>query len=391
MRSSAHQHAPLRLSAAFLILAAVAAVVPIGCRCSGDPAGSSNDPGATGSTDQVAALGRIVPRNGIIAVSGTLGDRIADVRATVGQQVAAGEVLAVFESRPLKENELQALDAQLREAEARRDAEQQYAEARIKRMELAVQQAEKAKADVALFGKKLEVAASNAQLTKKDLARLVSLPEDLVPPQKRERQQLLLQKTQLELAVAEAELERAARESDYNITAAKAELAAAEAAQAQVLAAIPVDSLRAAKAAAEKQLGRTQLVAPHDGTVLQVLAKVGETVGQTPLIRAANLQQMVVVAEVYETDVKRLQVGQQAVVHSQAFRDPYDQQGLHGTVEQIGRMISPPTLKRPDPLPKSDRRVVEVRILLDPNDTRQAAEFVNLQVDVTFPTVDDAK
>jgi HlyD family secretion protein len=326
-----------------------------------------------------------VPSDGIVAVSGTIGDQIADVRATVGQEVTKGEVLAVFESRPLKENELQALDAQLREALARREAEQQYADARIKRAELALDQAVKAKADVEVFGKKVEVAASNAQLTEKDVARLVSLPDDLVPPQKEERQILLLQKTKLELAAAEAEFERAVRESDYNITAAKAELAAAQAARAQVLAAIPVDSLRAAKAAAEQQLERTQLVAPADGTVLQVLAKVGETVGQTPLIQMANLQQMVVVAEVYETDVKRLQVGKKAVVHSNAFREPYDKQGLQGTLEQIGRMISTPALKSLDPFAKSDRRVVEVRILIDPEDTAQAAEFVNLQVDVTFP------
>jgi HlyD family secretion protein len=371
------------------VLVAIALAVPAGCSCRSDTSGPANGAGTKGGADQVTARGRVVPRDGIIAVSGPIGDRIADVRATVGQEVTQGEVLAVFESRPLRENELQALDAQLREAVARREAEQQFAEARIARAKLALEQAQKSKADVEVFGKKVEVAASNAQLTEKDLARLVSLPEDLAPPQRRERQMLLMQKTKLELAAAEAEFERAVRESDYNIAAAAAELAAAQAAQAQVLAAIPVDSLRAAKEAAEKQLERTQLVAPTDGTVLKVLAKVGETVGPTPLIQLANLQQMVVVAEVQETDVKRLQVGQKAIVHSRAFRKPYDEQGLQGPVEQIGRMISAPVTM--GPAPQSDQRVVEVRILLDPEDTRQAAEFVNLQVDVTFPAADSAK
>jgi HlyD family secretion protein len=384
MSSYIHRRLSVRISVACAFVAAIAVAVPTGCSCRSDTASPSDD-GVREVVDELAALGRVVPRDGVIAVSGVAGDRIAELRATVGQRVTQGEVLAVFESRSLKENELQALDAQLREALARREAEQQFADARIERAKLALEQAQKSKDDVEVFGKKVEVAATTSQLTEKDLARLVSLPEDLVPEQKQERQMLLLQKTKLELAAAEAEFERAVRESDFNIATATAELAAAEAARTQVLAAIPVDSLRAAKDAAEKQLERTQLVAPADGTVLQVLANVGETVGQTPLLQMANLKQMVVVAEVPETDVKRLQVGQNAVVHSKAFRAPYDEQGLHGTVEQIGRMISTPTLKGLDPPAESDLRVVEVRILLSAEDAPQAAEFVNLQVGVTFP------
>ena len=72
------------------------------------------------------------------------------------------------------------------------------------------------------------------------------------------------------------------------------------------------------------------------------------------------------------------------LANSRAFRAPYDEQGLRGTVERISRMISSPALKSLDPFAPADRRVIEVRILLDPEDARQAAEFVGLQVDITF-------
>jgi HlyD family secretion protein len=324
-------------------------------------------------------------------LSGVAGDRVAQLHVTAGQQVKAGEVLAVFAGRSLKQTELRSLDAQLREAQARREAEQTFADARIARAKLVWQRAQKVKSDLEVLGKRVEVAAANSQLNEKDLARLTSLPADLVPEQKRERHILLLQKSQLELAAAETEFERAIRDSDYLIASAAAELEAAQAAKTQALAAIPIESLQAAREAAAEALGRTQLLAPCDGTVLQVLAKVGETVGQTPLLQMANLTQMVVVAEVDQIDAKRLRVGQKAVASSRALRSPYDEQGLHGTVEQIGRMICTPALKSLDPSARAGGRVVEVRILLHPEDARQAAEFLNLHVDVKFAGAYTAK
>jgi HlyD family secretion protein len=98
----------------------------------------------------------------------------------------------------------------------------------------------------------------------------------------------------------------------------------------------------------------------------------------------ANLRQMVVVAEVHESDVKRLRVGQDARIESDAFVAPYDKQGLHGTVQQICQIISAPTLGGLSPSARLKRRVIEVRILLDTKSARQAAEFVDMEVDVTF-------
>ena len=52
---------------------------------------------------------------------------------------------------------------------------------------------------------------------------------------------------------------------------------------------------------------------------------------------------------------------------------------------RIGQLVSTPGLQSLDPLARADRHVVEVRIELDGEGSAQAANLVNLQVDVTFP------
>ena len=145
-----------------------------------------------------------------------------------------------------------------------------------------------------------------------------------------------------------------------------------------------VESLRAALELAREQLARTQLLAPQDGTILQILVREGELVCPLPILRLANVRQMVVVAEVHKSDIKRLQLGQKARIQSDAFRAPYHSQGLYGTVVQIGRMITAPKLGGLSPSARIKKRVIEVRIQLDPQDAEQAAEFVGMEVDVTF-------
>jgi HlyD family secretion protein len=61
-------------------------------------------------------------------------------------------------------------------------------------------------------------------------------------------------------------------------------------------------------------------------------------------------------------------------------------QALHETVELIGKTISKNALLDVDPAAVVDRRVVEVKIRLDPNDL--AAQMVNLQVDVAIDVND---
>ncbi len=86
---------------------------------------------------------------------------------------------------------------------------------------------------------------------------------------------------------------------------------------------------------------------------------------------------MYAVAEVYETDVQRVRIGQRATVSSPALAAP-----LSGTVDRIGLKIGKKDVLSVDPAAKTDARVVEVRILLD--DAAAAAGLTNLEVDVAI-------
>ena len=167
------------------------------------------------------------------------------------------------------------------------------------------------------------------------------------------------------------------------LEAAEADAESARASRAQVLTAVPKVSLGKQRDLAQARLRQTEITAPIGGTVLGVLAHPGETL-RGPLLRLANLSRMVVVAEVYETEIKRVRPGQSVSISSTAFEQPFDQRGLRGTVKRVARTIVTPELRSLDPLAMADRRVVEVVIDLDPESTTQASRLCNLQVDVAI-------
>ena len=83
------------------------------------------------------------------------------------------------------------------------------------------------------------------------------------------------------------------------------------------------------------------------------------------------------VAEVYETSARHVQIGQRATISSPALG-----RRLNGKVEQIGQRIFKNDIYGIDPKADSDSRVVEVRIRLD--DSELAGRFTWLQVDVSI-------
>jgi HlyD family secretion protein len=86
---------------------------------------------------------------------------------------------------------------------------------------------------------------------------------------------------------------------------------------------------------------------------------------------------MVAVAEVYQTDIDKVKLGQQAVITSQAFSGK-----LKGTVSQIGLQVNRQNVFSSQPGENLDRRVIEVKILLNYQDSKRVASLTNLQVQV---------
>lgn len=347
--------------------------------------GASAHRASDSASREVAAIGRLEPAGGIISIGEGLVDRLESLFVEEGSTVAKGKPLAKLESHALRELELASYDAQIKEAEARRSAEENLAEARIESARLALKRAESRDIDENAQEKQVALYAANLALEKKNLARLENLSIELVSTQERERQALLVQKAAAELTAAEATLTRMKQTGEFTMAAAQGDLDAAVASKSQVTSAIPVESLKKARDVASINLARSTVIAPSKGTVLKIHSRPGEVLGRKPILQMADLDKMVCVAEVYETDVQKLTVGQSAEIHTTALGDEVAKKPLEGTIFRIGQLIATPEMKSLDPFARADRHVVEVIIMLDQRSTKLAAGLVNLQVDVKFP------
>jgi HlyD family secretion protein len=140
-----------------------------------------------------------------------------------------------------------------------------------------------------------------------------------------------------------------------------------------------VELARAAKGRAEAELERSRIRAPVAGTVLTIHARPGERVGEEGLLDLGRVDRMYAIAEVFETDIRAVRVGQRATATSEALAAP-----LGGRVERIRPRVRKLDVVGTDPAARKDARIVEVEILLD--DPAAAAALTHLQVDVVIQT-----
>ncbi|MGB3514457.1 MAG: HlyD family efflux transporter periplasmic adaptor subunit [Microcoleaceae cyanobacterium] len=129
---------------------------------------------------------------------------------------------------------------------------------------------------------------------------------------------------------------------------------------------------------AQAELDLAVVKSPLDGQVLEVNTRAGERVqNDRGIVELGQTDKMYVVAEVYETDIERVRLGQRAVISGDAFAD-----FLEGSVDQIGMQIGKKDVLDTDPAADTDARVVEVKIRLDSDSSKKVTGLTNLQVDV---------
>ncbi len=124
-------------------------------------------------------------------------------------------------------------------------------------------------------------------------------------------------------------------------------------------------------------LERRTVRSPLDGQVIRVHTRSGEKVGGDGIVDLGETSAMYAVAEVWESDIARVRVGQEAWVSS-----PVLPKELHGRVERVAMEIGKKRVFDDDPASARDTRVIEVEVRLD--DSAAAATFTNLQVGVRF-------
>jgi HlyD family secretion protein len=128
-------------------------------------------------------------------------------------------------------------------------------------------------------------------------------------------------------------------------------------------------------AAAQASLELAVVRSPLRAQVLEIHAFPGERVGPEGIMELGRTDRMYAVAEVYETDITGVKVGQLAKIQTPAMDTE-----LTGKVERISLKVGRLDVVGTDPIAKTDARVVEVFILLD--DSEAVSRFTNMQVKV---------
>jgi HlyD family secretion protein len=168
--------------------------------------------------------------------------------------------------------------------------------------------------------------------------------------------------TTQQIQEAKATLNKISEVRPVDVQQAQAELARAQAAARQ----------------AKAELDQAFIKSPLAGEVLKIHARQGEVPESAKgIAELGQTSQMVAVAEVYESDISKVRVGQTAAISSEAgaFAQP-----VKGTVSQVGMQIGKQDVLSTDPAANSDSRVVEVKVAIDPTDSRTVASLTNSKV-----------
>jgi HlyD family secretion protein len=191
--------------------------------------------------------------------------------------------------------------------------------------------------------------------------------------------------TQQEIVEAKANYDKTLATTTQQIAAAKATLSKISEVRTVDVAGAQAELSRAQATVrqAQAELSEAYVRAPNAGEILKVHTRAGESPSDKGIVEMGQTSQMVAVAEVYESDVRKLRVGQTATIKSEsgAFS-----QNLRGTVSYIGLQIGKQDVLNTDPAADSDSRVVEVKIAIDPNDSSSVKGLTNSKIAITINT-----
>ncbi|MCC5665167.1 biotin/lipoyl-binding protein [Nostoc sp. CHAB 5784] len=373
----------------------------------------------TPNIQKVAALGRLEPEAEVISLFAPLaldGDRIARILVKEGDRVKAGQVVAILDARARLQTAVLQAQQQVRVAQAKltqvqagaKAGEIQAQQASVERLQ-AQSQGDKTAQQEAIFRieaqwqgdriaqqatiKKLEAELKNAEAEYQRYQQLYSqgavsnslydskgLTVETAKQQVDEAKAVLNRintTASKQLAEAKAALARTNATGSKQVSEAKATLTSiAEVRPVDVAAAkTEVENAIATLKHAQTELAGAYIKAPMVGQIIKIHTRVGEKISDSGIADLAQTDQMMAIAEVYQTDIGKVKLGQQAVISSQAFVGE-----LRGTVAQIGLQVNRQNVFSNQPGENLDSRVVEVKIRLNPEDSKRVAGFTNLQV-----------
>ena len=334
----------------------------------------------------VTALGRLEPSGEIIQVSvssSAEGNKIEELLVREGEAVNRGQVIAVLDSRDRAEAALRQAEARVIVAQAnlaRVKAGAQTGEIEAQRATIARLEAERSNNIAAqnAMVSRMEAELRNAQIEYQRYQQLHS--QGAISASEKDNKLLILETAKEQLAEAKANLSRIYTAQQKQIIEAKATLdKIAEVRPVDVeVATAEVREAQTAVATAQADLDRAYIKSPQAGTITKILTRPGEVVSsEEGIVRIGQTSQMYAIAEVYESDIGKVKLGQKATVTSNAISEE-----LTGTVEHIGLEIERQEVVNTDPTANIDAKVVEVEVMLDKESSQKVAGLTNLLVNV---------
>jgi HlyD family secretion protein len=355
-----------------------------------------SEPPPRSANDPVVALGRLRPAAGYLTISGPPGDQIDALHATLGATFTVSESAPLHDRAPLvtlsshteRSAEVTLLEQQLQDAKQQREFALSSANLQV---ELAQQKIEELKhvAPLEIETLKAKMPPLQQQLDNtrgrlKRLQELRAMNSTTVSQQEIEDLTLLEKTAAAELKAAETMVAKAESSLEQGRRAAELQLKTANDAKFRAEKDTSLLTLQSKLDLAKLLRDRTILRAPP-GTwrVIKVWGQRGEpTAPQQPILQLAAAGSIIAVAEVYETDIRRLREWKMAGEIVAAIRSRALPQPLDGTVSTIPDVITRNTVMDIDPAADVDRRVFEVQVTLDAKSSELAAGFLNLQVQV---------
>lgn len=337
---------------------------------------------------EVTALGRLEPAGEVIklSVANAQDSRVNQLLVAEGDRVTAKQLIATLQGLDQKQAELseakqnlaiyQAKLAQIKAGEAK-EADITAQKAQISRL--------KAQLRTETIEREAEIADAQAELKNAEINyhRYQTLyQQGAVSQLDLEDRQELYERSQ-------ANLERVQARLANTVSTLQEQLAQEQAMLNKLREVRPVD-LAVAQAEVDYAIAQVTRIkseledyyvrVPIDGQILKINTLVGEQVDTSEgIVELGKTKQMYAIAEVYETDVGQVKVGQRALIISEHGGFTGE---IQGTVDHIGLQIKKQDVLESDPAAAKDARVVEVKVRLDPQDSDQVAGLTNLQVRV---------
>ncbi|MTJ22389.1 biotin/lipoyl-binding protein [Dolichospermum sp. UHCC 0352] len=367
----------------------------------------------------VTALGRLEPETEVIKLSAPLaldGDRISQLLVKEGDNVKVGQVIAILQSRDLLKNAVIQSMKQVEVAKAKlaqikagaKSGEIQEQSAIVERIKAQYagdkqsQQENIARISAQWEGDRIAQTATINKLTaelknaESEYQRYQQLfSEGAISNSVIDSKRLNVETAKQTLSESQAILKRINTTANKQLSEAKIALnrinntsnkeisetqgklnSIAEIRPVDVqLARTEVESAIANLQRAKTELEAAYIRAPMTGQIIKIHARVGEKIDNPGVADFAQTNTMMAVAEVYQTDISKIKLGQKAIITSQGFTGE-----LKGVVQQIGLQVKRQNVFSDQPGENLDSRIIEVKIRLNPEDSKKVSGLTNLQV-----------